>query len=86
MFECLIDDGLKVMKEVKVMEGMNLVVERIRFGGEENGRKRKEILHLPAKILSTNYSNFYLLEIQSNYQNHSYKQTIHKKDFQLLLF
>lgn len=78
MFNCLKD---KKEKEVNVVIGMNIFVKRVRFSENNEGNRKKDIVRLPAKIISTKYSNFYLIEIQSNYNQQSYRLAIFKTDF-----
>jgi hypothetical protein len=78
MFNCLEVE----VKEVEVNEGMSFLVEKVRFGlNNDDGNRKKEFLYLPATLVSTNHSKFYLLEIKSKYENHSYYETIFKRDF-----
>lgn len=79
IFNCL-KDKLEMDKEVMVWDGMELKVRKIRYSENENGKRKREFFYFPAKIISTNHSKFYLIEINS--KTHSYKETISKKDFQ----
>ncbi|RFU69509.1 hypothetical protein D0469_09085 [Peribacillus saganii] len=81
MFNCLKDKKERNKKEVNVFVGMNLLVERVRFSENNDGNKKKDIVLLPAKIISTKYSKFYVIEIQSNFYHQTYHLAIFKTDF-----
>jgi hypothetical protein len=83
MFNCLKDRNGEDMKEVEVFNEMEFLVERVRFSENMEGKRKKEILLLPAKMISTGHSKFYLIEVKSNFDHYAYHLAIFKTDFHL---
>jgi hypothetical protein len=69
-----------------VREGMGIEINRVRFSLEEdNVKSSRNIIPLKGKIICTKHPKFYTVKIQSNYENSSYIETFHKKEFHMKL-
>ncbi|MCM3363757.1 hypothetical protein ACTQ5K_08945 [Niallia sp. Sow4_A1] len=70
MFNCLKNYFNVEKREIYV--GFKFVIKRV---------YREKIVYLKCEVISNSHPNFYLVKVQSNYNNTVYTKTIHKDDF-----